>query len=153
MKAVVYFANLPIQGGPYFFNNFNFERFCEKLAGNDNQFNDILRKFYTDDREGFKMFFKELYRTAEGWRFMFYFASYLIKEPMSGSVEIYYDTRNFRKKTNDYPYKLRIYHARVSKLFPTIFGLSKEDHEKLTAKKPGPRLHEYDHLGIIRIFT
>ena len=48
--------------------------------------------------------------------------------------------RNFRQRTNDYPYKLRIYHARVSKLYPTVFGLSKEDHGKLTAKNLGPRL-------------
>src|ERR1700733_4287489 len=61
---------------------------------------------------------------------------------MSVSVEIYFDTRNFRKKTNDYPYKLRIYDARVSKLFPTIFGLSKEDHDKLTAKNLGTRMQE-----------
>ena len=59
---------------------------------------------------------------------------------MSVSVEIYFDTRNFRQRSNDYPYKLRIYHARISKLYPTVFGLSKEDHGKLTAKNLGPRL-------------
>ncbi|HEX9509264.1 MAG TPA: phage integrase SAM-like domain-containing protein, partial [Puia sp.] len=59
---------------------------------------------------------------------------------MSVSVEIYFDTRNFRRKTNDYPYKLRVYHSGESKLFPTVLGLSKEDHDKLTAKNLGTRL-------------
>lgn len=61
---------------------------------------------------------------------------------MSVVVDIYFDTRLFRKKTNDYPYKLRVYHAGETKLFPTVFGLSKEDHDKLTAKNLGPRLQE-----------
>src|ERR1700761_3840097 len=70
---------------------------------------------------------------------------------MSVTVEIYFDTRNFRKKTNDYPYKLRVYHMKAVKLFPTVLGLSKEDHEKLAAKKLGPRLQEVrDALEVIQ---
>jgi len=61
---------------------------------------------------------------------------------MSVVVEIYFDTRLFRKKTNDYPYKLRVYYAGEAKLFPTVLGLSKEDHGKLTAKNLGTRLQE-----------
>ena len=61
---------------------------------------------------------------------------------MSVTVEIYFDTRSFRKKTNDYPYRLRVYHANVSKLYSTNLGLSKEDHDKLSAKNLGPRLQE-----------
>jgi integrase/recombinase XerD len=61
---------------------------------------------------------------------------------MSVVIEIYLDTRNIRKKTSDYPCKLRIYHAKVTKLFPTIYSLSKEDYAKLTAKNLGPRLQE-----------
>lgn len=64
------------------------------------------------------------------------------KHFMSVTVEIYFDTRLFRKKTKDYPYKLRVYHAGEAKLFPTIFALSKEDHDKLTAKNLGARLQE-----------
>ena len=37
------------------------------------------------------------------------------------------------------------------KLFPTVLGLSKEDHEKLAAKKLGPRLQEVlDTLEVIQ---
>ncbi len=52
---------------------------------------------------------------------------------MSVKVDIYFDTRTLRKKTEDYPYKLRIY-AGKSKLYPTIFGLSIKDNDKLKAK-------------------
>jgi integrase/recombinase XerD len=61
---------------------------------------------------------------------------------MSVTVEIYFDTRLFRKKTKDYPYKLRVYHAGEAKLFPTVLGLSKEDNDKLGAKNLGARLQE-----------
>ena len=61
---------------------------------------------------------------------------------MSVIVNIYFDTRLFRKKTNDYPYKLRVYHAGKSKLFPTVLGLSKEDHDMLAVKNLGTRLQQ-----------
>jgi integrase/recombinase XerD len=64
------------------------------------------------------------------------------KHFMSVTVEIYFDTRLFRKKTKDYPYKLRVYHSGETKLFPTVLGLSKEDNDKLGAKNLGTRLQE-----------
>lgn len=61
---------------------------------------------------------------------------------MTVSTQIYFDTRSLRKKTGDYPYKLKVYHAGVPKFYPTIFGLSIKDNKKLTAKNLGPQLQE-----------
>ncbi len=63
---------------------------------------------------------------------------------MSVKIEIYFDIRpsSFRKRSNDYPYKLRIYSDGVPKLYQTIYGLTKDDHDKLTAKNISPRLRE-----------
>lgn len=60
---------------------------------------------------------------------------------MSVEVDIYHDTRTIRKKTGDYPYKLRVY-AGKPKLYPTVLGLTTEDHKKLIAKNLGERLQQ-----------
>lgn len=80
MQAIVYFANLPIQNSPYFFNNFNFENFYGKLGGDNDKFNTVLHLLYQEDIECFRSFFKELYRSAGDWRFMLYFVNFLITQ-------------------------------------------------------------------------
>ena len=60
---------------------------------------------------------------------------------MSIKTEIYFDPRTIRKKSNDYPYRLRVY-AGKAKLYATVFGLSKEDNDKLTAKNLRAGLQE-----------
>jgi integrase/recombinase XerD len=62
---------------------------------------------------------------------------------MSVKVSIYHDLRSIRKKTGDYPYKLQVYAgAGKQKFYPTIFGLTLEEHKKLKAKNLGERLQE-----------
>ncbi len=54
---------------------------------------------------------------------------------MSASTNIILDTRRMKKKTGTFPVKLQVTHQRVSHLYQTIFDLSKEDYEKLTAPR------------------
>jgi integrase/recombinase XerD len=53
---------------------------------------------------------------------------------MAVTVDIYYDERYFRKKTKDYPVKLRVYSG-DPRLYPTIYGLTHEEIESLSQKR------------------
>lgn len=53
---------------------------------------------------------------------------------MSVTVEIYYDKRALRKKTQDYPIKLRVYY-RDARLYTTIYGISQADYDKLETRR------------------
>lgn len=57
------------------------------------------------------------------------------------TIDMYFDTRRLRKKTKDYPYKLCVYDGDRS-YFPTIYGLSKADNDKLSAPRLGPSLQD-----------
>src|SRR5260221_1943381 len=52
---------------------------------------------------------------------------------MSIKTEIYFDLRTLRKKSNDYAYRLRV-NAGKAKMYTTVYGLSKADHDKMTDK-------------------
>jgi integrase/recombinase XerD len=56
------------------------------------------------------------------------------------TIDIYYDTRNLRKKTQDYPYKLKVYHNDETRNFLTIYGLPLSEKKKLKAKNLGDEL-------------
>jgi integrase/recombinase XerD len=58
---------------------------------------------------------------------------------MSVTIQIYFDNRSIRKKTNTFPFKLRVYNG-ISKYYPTIYGLSQTDKDKLTAPRLGAEL-------------
>ena len=53
---------------------------------------------------------------------------------MSASTSIILDTRRMKKK-DTFPVKLQVTHQRVTNHYQTIFDLSKEDYEKLTAPR------------------
>jgi len=55
------------------------------------------------------------------------------------TISIILDTRRI-KKTNKYPVKLRVTFERVTEYYQTIFDLSKDDYEKLSASRIGSEL-------------
>ena len=61
---------------------------------------------------------------------------------MSVTIDIYFDTRSLRKKTNDYPFKLKVYHADQTRLFPTVYGLPESEEKKLVAPRLGAELQK-----------
>ncbi len=70
---------------------------------------------------------------------------------MSVTIDIYFDTRNLRKKTNDYPFKLKVYHADQARLFPTVYGLPESEEKKLATPRLGPELQKIkDNLADLR---
>lgn len=54
---------------------------------------------------------------------------------MSASINIILDTRRMKMKTGKYPVKLRITFKRVPRDYQTIYELTKEDYNKLTASR------------------
>jgi integrase len=60
---------------------------------------------------------------------------------MPASANIILDTRRI-KKSNVYPVKLRVVYQSKPRDFQTIFDLSKEDYEKLSAPRLNPKLQE-----------
>ncbi len=58
---------------------------------------------------------------------------------MSATASIYLDTRRI-KSSSLYPIKLQVYNQHVTKLYPTIFDLSKEDYAKLSSPRIGEGL-------------
>jgi hypothetical protein len=58
---------------------------------------------------------------------------------MSVAATIIMDTRRI-KQNNKYPVKLRVNHQRVTNYYPTIFELSEEDYEKLSATRVSQEL-------------
>lgn len=54
---------------------------------------------------------------------------------MSATISIILDTRRIKKKNSKYPLKLRVTFDRTSQYYPTVYDLSKEDHEKLSATR------------------
>jgi integrase len=60
---------------------------------------------------------------------------------MSVTVQIYFDNRSIRKKTGTFPFKLKVYNG-VSKYYPTIYGLSQAEKDKLTAPRLGAELQK-----------
>lgn len=54
---------------------------------------------------------------------------------MAVTIAIFFDTRRIKKKTNTYPIKLRVTHERSTRYYPTVFSLSKEDYDKLSAPR------------------
>lgn len=60
---------------------------------------------------------------------------------MSVTVKVHFDTRSIRKKNNTYPFKLRVYNG-ITKYYPTIFGLSRKDKDKLPASRLSKKLQE-----------
>ena len=63
---------------------------------------------------------------------------------MSASTNIILDTRRM-KKTDTFPVKLQVTHQRVTNHYQTIFDLSKEDYEKLTAPRISGSLQNIRH--------
>lgn len=60
---------------------------------------------------------------------------------MSTTASFYLDTRRM-KLSSLYPIKLQVYSQHVTKLYPTIFDLSKEDYAKLSSPRIGSNLVE-----------
>ena len=58
---------------------------------------------------------------------------------MSATISILLDTRRI-KKSSKYPVKLRVTFERVTEYYPTIFDLSKEEYDKLSASRVSAEL-------------
>ncbi|MBD0283919.1 MAG: site-specific integrase [Flavisolibacter sp.] len=58
---------------------------------------------------------------------------------MSVATAIILDTRRI-KENNKYPVKLRVNHQRVTNYYPTVFDLSEEDYQKLSATRVSQEL-------------
>ena len=70
---------------------------------------------------------------------------------MSVTIDIYFDKRSLRKKTNDYPFKLKVYHDDQTHLFPTVYGLPESEEKKLAAPRLGAELQKIkDNLADLR---
>src|SRR5687768_17055516 len=54
---------------------------------------------------------------------------------MSATINIILDTRRMKIKTGKYPVKLRITFKRVPKNYQTIYELTEDDYNKLTASR------------------
>lgn len=63
---------------------------------------------------------------------------------MSITIAAILDTRRI-KETNKYPIKLRVNHQRITRYFQTIFDLSREDYEKLSASRISAFLQNIKH--------
>ncbi len=61
---------------------------------------------------------------------------------MSVSLAVILDTRRIKKKTGKYPLKLRVTHERTSQYYPTIYELTEEDYNKLSASRISPSLQD-----------
>ncbi len=61
---------------------------------------------------------------------------------MAVSIAIFFDTRRIKKKTGTYPIKLRVTHERITNFYPTIYNLSQEDYDKLSATRLNAELQE-----------
>lgn len=60
---------------------------------------------------------------------------------MSVAISMILDTRR-AKRQNKYPIKLRINHLRVTNYYPTVYGLSEEDYQKLSATRVSQELQD-----------
>ena len=70
---------------------------------------------------------------------------------MAVTIDIYFDTRSLRKKTNDYPFKLKVYHKDQTRFFPTVYGLPESEGKKLSAPRLGAELQKIkDNLADLR---
>jgi integrase/recombinase XerD len=70
---------------------------------------------------------------------------------MSVTIDIYFDTRTFRKKTQDYPFKLKVYYQKDTRNFLTVYGLSATDEKKLVSPRLGTELQRVkDSLAELR---
>ena len=61
---------------------------------------------------------------------------------MNVSVTIILDTRRIKKKNSKYPVKLRVTFERASQYYQTIFDLSTDDYEKLSASRISTELQQ-----------
>jgi len=59
---------------------------------------------------------------------------------MAVTIDIYYDTRKFRTKTKDYPFKLKVYYNDETRNFLTVYGLSEPEQRKLLSPRLGIEL-------------
>lgn len=60
----------------------------------------------------------------------------------NASVSFFLDTRRIKKKTNKYPLKLRVYYQELVQFYTTIFDLSRDEYQKLDAKRVSDELQE-----------
>src|ERR1700754_1332492 len=61
---------------------------------------------------------------------------------MAVSIAIFFDTRRIKKKTGTYPIKLRVTYERITNYYPTIYSLSQEDYNKLSASRLSAELQQ-----------
>lgn len=80
IKAIMYFADLPILENPVYSNSYDEENLYKKLGGANNPFNEIIQILYEEDGNRFKSFFKNLFdESYTKWSFVHDFAVALIK--------------------------------------------------------------------------
>jgi hypothetical protein len=83
IRAIVFFADLPVPNNPYRTNQFNIDNFYSKLGGQNNEINAVIRNFYLGNKEKFKDFFRSLFNTdplTRKWGFISEFSVQLIRE-------------------------------------------------------------------------